>query len=263
MNIDLNVSIENEASSEGSTHDRKDGEGAEQAYLLYCEYGRCRRFSVRNELRWKEFECSCEGRPDDKRSKGRVASYRKQITRSNCKAKLQIGREKNLQWTVHKFVKEHNHEMLGTYQAYLLRSARQLSHAKQSLDEALKSASIGVSRTCQFMENEAEGPQNVGFTRRDAYNHLNRVRQATRVGNVNANALVNLFAKKSNIEPFFYWNVQLDDEGRLMNFFSETLVLLLITRALETCYRLTPRTRQIGMAWYVHHLSASTIIGEM
>ncbi|KAH6783470.1 hypothetical protein C2S52_008429 [Perilla frutescens var. hirtella] len=218
MNIDLNVSIDHEASSEGSTQDRKDGEGAgseveagsllsimltelenrleignivdsvDQAYLLYCEYGRCRGFNVRkgdqyyfsgtNELRWKEFECSCEGRPDDKRSKGRVASYRKRITKSNCKAKLRIGREKNLQWTVHKFVKEHNHEMLGTHQAYLLRSARQLSHAKQSLVEALKSAGIG----------------------------------STRVGNVDGNALVNLFTKKSNIEPFFYWNVQLDDE---------------------------------------------------
>ncbi|KAH6781874.1 hypothetical protein C2S51_007167 [Perilla frutescens var. frutescens] len=103
MNIDLNVSIENEASSEGSTHDRKDGEGADSDAEAGCLLSTmCRGFSVKkgdqyyfsgtNELRCKEFECSCEGRPDDKRSKGRVASYRKQITMSNCKAKLRIGR---------------------------------------------------------------------------------------------------------------------------------------------------------------------------
>ncbi|KAH6779303.1 hypothetical protein C2S52_010540 [Perilla frutescens var. hirtella] len=259
MNFDLNISIEDDISEEDEAirndkdRERTDHddetcgddslsmklerrfrvgstlESLDQVYLLYCEYGRCRGFSVRkgdqtyflgtNELRMKEYVCSCEGQHDDKRSKGRLAVYKKQTTRCGCKASIRIVRDMGSPWKVYRFIKEHNHEMYALNQSYLLRSARHLSQSKGLLVEALNTAGIGVSRACRFMENEAGGVQNIGFTRKDAYNHLNRVKQSSRVNSLDANGLVQFFVKKSNKEPFFYWNVQSDDEGRLMNFF--------------------------------------------
>ncbi|KAH6787265.1 hypothetical protein C2S52_006817 [Perilla frutescens var. hirtella] len=143
--------------------------------LLYCEYARCTGFSVRKsdqryfgrtqDIRWKEFQCSCTGQPDCKSSTGKVATYQKQITRTNCKARLRVSRVRHGPWKVTLFVKVHNHELVPMDQSYLLRSARHLSHAKKSILEAMHSVGIGVSRACKFMETECRGPENVGFTR--------------------------------------------------------------------------------------------------
>lgn len=204
-------------------------ESIDQAYLLYCEYARCRGFSVRKgdqcyfhktaEIRMKEYKCSCEGLTDEKRSQGMLAAYKKQMTRTNCKAKLRVVRTKEGPWKVSSFYKDHNHELVPFEQSYLLRSARNLSHAKKSVLEALNAAGIGVSKACRFMEKEAGGTQNVGFTRKDAYAHMRTLRKETKVDNGDANALVQFFVEKSISEPSFFWNVQMDDNGRLMNFF--------------------------------------------
>lgn len=167
----------------------------------------------------KEYECSCEGLTDDKRSRGKVAAYKKQMTRTDCKAKLRVTRERDGPWRVCSFNKDHNHELVPVRDSYLLRSSRNMSHAKKSVLEALTGAGIGVSRAYRFMEKECGGPQNVGFTRCDAYAHLRGVKKETKVVNGDANALIQFFLKRSNHEPFFFWKVDLDDDGRLMNFF--------------------------------------------
>lgn len=131
-------------------------ESLDQAYLLYCEYARCRGFSVRKgdqcyfhktaEIRMKEYKCSCEGQTDEKRSQGILAAYKKQMTRTNSKAKLRVVRTKDGPWKVSSFYKNHNHELVPFEQSYLLRSARNLSHAKKSVLEALNASGIGVSK---------------------------------------------------------------------------------------------------------------------
>ncbi|XP_073133314.1 protein FAR1-RELATED SEQUENCE 5-like [Henckelia pumila] len=201
----------------------------EDAYLLYCQYAHAKGFSVRkgdqrcfshtNELQSKEFNCSCEGSKDEKRSSKKVAVYQKPITRTNCKAKLKITREKEGEWRVSRFVEEHNHEMFAHDQSYLLRSARNISHAKKSTLEAMVNAGIPVSSAVSFMENEACGPENLGFIRKDAYDHMSRLKKHTKVENGDATTLIQYFTNKTNNENYFYWNMQLDDDDRVMNFF--------------------------------------------
>lgn len=48
---------------------------------------------------------------------------------------------------------------------------------------------------------------------------MRTLRKETKVDNGDANALVQFFVEKSISEPSFFWNVQMDDNGRLMNFF--------------------------------------------
>ncbi|KAH6756898.1 hypothetical protein C2S53_006700 [Perilla frutescens var. hirtella] len=170
---------------------------ADKAFLLYCEYGRCKGFIVRrggqryikqsNDIRWKEFKCSCNGLQVPKFI---VPVYQKQVTRTNCQAKLRVSRAYGGPWKVIYFEKNHNHELLALALVVLVN-----------------------------LEDESGGPQNVGFIRKDAYAHIATVKKKTKVENGDANALLDFFIKKSHTEPFFYWDVQLDDDGRLMNFF--------------------------------------------
>ncbi|XP_073024391.1 protein FAR1-RELATED SEQUENCE 5-like [Primulina eburnea] len=201
----------------------------EDAYLLYCQYAHAKRFSVRmgdqryfshaNELQSKEFHCSCEGLKDEKCSNKKIPVYQKPVIRTQCKAKLKITSEKRCEWRVSRFFEEHNHEMFAPDQTHLLRSAHNISHVKKSTLEAMVNAGISVCNAVSFMEHEACGPQNLGFIRKDAYDHMSRLKKHTKVENGDATALIQYFINKANKENYFYWNVQLDDDDRVMNFF--------------------------------------------
>ncbi|CAA0820759.1 Protein FAR1-RELATED SEQUENCE 5 [Striga hermonthica] len=105
-------------------------------------------------------------------------------------------------------------------QTHLLRSARNISHAKQSTVEAMVNAGISVSSVVSYMENEAHGSENLKFSQKDACDdHIGRLMKHTKIENGDANALLQHFISKANKESFFYWNVQLNDDGRLMNLF--------------------------------------------
>ncbi|XP_073045680.1 protein FAR1-RELATED SEQUENCE 3-like [Primulina eburnea] len=78
---------------------------------------------------------------------------------------------------------------------------------------------IFVSNVVSFMEHEACGIENLGFIRKDAYDHMSRLKKHTKVENRDATALIKYFIDKANKENYFYWNVQLDDDDRVMNFF--------------------------------------------
>lgn len=214
-------------------------ETLDQVYVLYCEYARCIGFNVKKGtqsffkdkncngkvsedeslIRMKVYHCSCEGFPDKKRSINHIPKYKKQVLRSDCKARLRVVSKRDGPWVVSVFRKDHNHELLNPEQSYLLRSARNLSHAKKSIVEALHGAGIGISRVCHFMEKESGGPQNVGFTRQDVYSHFSKMKKSARIENGDANALLKHFIEKSNKEQSFHWNVEVDDDGRLMNLF--------------------------------------------
>ncbi|XP_073138977.1 protein FAR1-RELATED SEQUENCE 5-like [Henckelia pumila] len=141
----------------------------EDAYLLYCQYTHAKGFSVRK---------------GDQRN---LIVHVKPITRTNCKAKLKITREKDGEW--------------------------------QSTLEAMVNAGISISSVVSYMEDEACGPENLGFIRKDAYDHLSRLKKHTKVENGDATALIQYFINKANKENYFYWNVQLDDNDKVMNFF--------------------------------------------
>ncbi|XP_073022789.1 protein FAR1-RELATED SEQUENCE 5-like [Primulina eburnea] len=171
---------------------------------------------VQNE---KSFVHVLERLKDEKFSSKRIPVYQKPAIRTQCKAKLKITREKWCEWRVSRFFEEHNHEMFAPDQTHLLGSAHNISHAKKYTLEAMVNAVISVSNAVSFMENEACGPQNLGFIRKAAYDHMSRLKKHTKVENGDVTALIQYFINKANKENYFYWNVQLNDDDRLMNFF--------------------------------------------
>ncbi|KAI3474577.1 hypothetical protein Pfo_029579 [Paulownia fortunei] len=87
--------------------------------------------------------------------------------------------------------------MVAADQIHLLRSSCNISHAQKSTLEAMVNAGISVTNAVSYMENEAQGPQNLRFIRKDAYDHLNHIRKHTKVENGDATALVHYFINKA------------------------------------------------------------------
>ncbi|XP_073021006.1 protein FAR1-RELATED SEQUENCE 5-like [Primulina eburnea] len=181
--------------------------------VLVLKKGDQRYFPGTNEIQAKEFECYCEDSKDEKRSNAQIPVYLKPTSRSKCKAKLRIARQRGGEWTVDRFVMEHNHEMLAADQRHLLRSSRNISYAQKSILESMVNYGIIVWKATCCMVNEAQGPQNLSFIRKDAYDYLGRIKKQTKVENGDASALLHHFINKSNKESNFYWNVQLDDDN--------------------------------------------------
>ncbi|KAL3818720.1 hypothetical protein ACJIZ3_004625 [Penstemon smallii] len=200
------------------------------AYGLYCKYARLKGFSVRkgktlkfgdgqDQLKAQIFVCSCEGTKDEKRSQSKIPEYQKPTCRCNCMAKLRIARRKGEAWKVTTFHKTHNHDMFAPDQTYLLRSARKITDEQEAVLATMVRSKITVRKAVSVLEDLARGSENVGFTTQDAYDCLHRARKKTRYENEDTFELIQHFIKKSNNEPFFYWNVEVDDDKRLMNFF--------------------------------------------
>ncbi|XP_057783728.1 protein FAR1-RELATED SEQUENCE 5-like [Salvia miltiorrhiza] len=203
----------------------------DEVFVLYCQYAKMIGFSARKGAQGKfknteiecskAFHCSCEGPPDNKASNGRLAAYKKQSYRSNCKARLRVSRtDVDSPWVVTLFEKEHNHELVHPSESYLLRSARKMAHSQKTLLMAMKSSGIGVSRSYRFLENEAGSRENIGFIRKDVYNELNSNNaKMAKVPNYDANKLLEYFTEKGLSDPSFYWKVKVTDDGRLQNLF--------------------------------------------
>ncbi|XP_057769371.1 protein FAR1-RELATED SEQUENCE 5-like [Salvia miltiorrhiza] len=178
-----------------------------------------KRFGQRGDIRLKQFLCSSSGLTDMKRQKTSSGVYKKMVTRTNCAAQLVVSRKDEGPFVVSIFETVHNHELIATDMSYMLRSNRNLNIGHQSVLQAMKDAGIGVSVACKFMKKESGGVPNVGFTRKDAYNHIDRVKRLSKLANEDASDVVKYFASKSNAEPFFFWKHECDEDGRLMNFF--------------------------------------------
>ncbi|KAL3840505.1 hypothetical protein ACJIZ3_025096 [Penstemon smallii] len=203
-------------------------------YALYCIYARAKGFSVRkgnierfhdgSGIRARDFVCSCEGNKDEKRSRLNIPASIRPTLRCKCKAKIRVARLKGQSWRVSAFKKEHSHDMFPPDQTYLLRSARHMSPEIEKCFEAMVKCGIPVARAKEFLqtlsqggENVSQGGENVGFTQKHVSD--SRANKQSRIGNDDEAQMVQHFIRMSNNEPYFYWNVEWDENNRLMNLF--------------------------------------------
>ncbi|GMI71306.1 FAR1-related sequence 5 [Hibiscus trionum] len=196
------------------------------AYNMYRDYGLSMGFSVRkgknryvsgtNIIRCKDFYCSKKGFKefeDDINTK----QYNKLETRTGCPAMIRFTVQDN-HWTVTHFISEHNHELATPSKRHLLRSARSFPTEKANVISLMVSVGIRPTYVYSYMSNEACGTENVGFTRRDCYNYINK--QKTMVIEAgDGQSLLNHFKVRASEDPMFFYTVQVDQENRLTNFF--------------------------------------------
>ncbi|KAL7247104.1 hypothetical protein ACSBR2_002089 [Camellia fascicularis] len=72
------------------------------------------------------------------------------------------------------FNSEHNHELASQSERHLLTSTRQISKYKVGVIDSMVSAGISTKNAYSYLIEEVGGGENVGFTKREYYNYVNK-----------------------------------------------------------------------------------------
>ncbi|XP_040371195.1 protein FAR1-RELATED SEQUENCE 5-like [Rosa chinensis] len=197
----------------------------DEAYNLYNTYALRKGFSVRkghirrdasNKIRQREFLCSKEGFTRDE-DVCQPNKHRKLETRVGCKAMISFTVKDGI-WTVSQINSDHNHELAKPEERQFLRSGRKVTGACGNIFASMYDAGIGPKKSFFYIANEVGGPENVGCTKKDVYNYLQRKKnEMLEAGD--AQSLLNHFKSKQGEDPNFFYSMQLDQYSRMTNFF--------------------------------------------
>ncbi|KAL0907915.1 hypothetical protein M5K25_022370 [Dendrobium thyrsiflorum] len=198
-----------------------------EAYEKYCHYAHTHGFSVRKEhhsywpgtrkVKSKDFVCSKAGFKKAKELNPNT-KYRKSCTRTGCPAMVSFAVTQEGIWTVKRSIESHNHELAKPDDQHLLRSSRHITDESASVLKSMSDAGISTVNAFTYLSEEVGGVENLGFTKRDAYNYLQKERRA-KIENGDTYSLIQLFKERVAADNMFAWDVQLDEQERLMNFF--------------------------------------------
>ncbi|XP_014660262.1 protein FAR1-RELATED SEQUENCE 9 isoform X3 [Setaria italica] len=197
----------------------------EEAYRLYCDYGHRIGFSVRKgkqsyfigtkNIRTKDYYCSKEGLKYDEPVT--EANFNRPDTRTNCKAMIRFRVDEKGRWTVIRFVPVHNHQLAKPGERHMLRSAKSLAFGKSGvIDPSASTESHPINGFSDTIEGDTA--DNSGYTIRECYNQVG-MQGITVIEAGDGQSLVSYFKRRTNEEGMFYWDVQVDQEGRMTNFF--------------------------------------------
>ncbi|KAL8502801.1 hypothetical protein ACS0TY_021790 [Phlomoides rotata] len=187
-----------ENTNEGDNEDDNDvrgnliertGNTIEDIYTLHCRHARVTGFSVRKGTSRKSttaielartFRCSCAGVKEKKLEDAKIDKSRKQrqvgITRTDCKAFLNVKRTKEGIYEVVKHKMNHNHVMTRPEWGHYNRSERNIMEEKGKAIEKMISSGMRVTKSYHYMAYEAGGEEALGHTKRDHYNYVSRLK---------------------------------------------------------------------------------------
>ncbi|KAL6184190.1 hypothetical protein ACLB2K_045594 [Fragaria x ananassa] len=197
----------------------------EEAYNLYNTYALRKGFSVRkshirrdtsNNIRLREFVCSKAGFAQDQ-DVFEPTKHKKLETRVGCKAMISFTVKDGI-WTISHINSDHNHELAKPEERQFLRSGQKVTNACGQVFTSMKDARIGATKAFFYVANEVGDPENVGCTKKDVYNYLQRKKNEMEEAG-DAQSLLNHFKRKQGEDPNFFYSMQLDQYSRMINFF--------------------------------------------
>ncbi|KAJ1381701.1 Zinc finger, CCHC-type superfamily [Sesbania bispinosa] len=187
----------------------------------------------------RQLVCNKEGERSEKHL-NRIDRKReaKAITRSNCKARLRIHLDyKSRKWIVSCFEPDHNHELTPASMVHLMPAYRGLSVADKAQVEGLHLYGV---RTCHIMGlimGQKGGYSDIGFCKKDLYNHIDKVNRA-KIEDGDAFAALCYLQAKEKFED--EWNKVVEKHGvrenkhnELTSDFKSTYTQPVMTTALE------------------------------
>ncbi len=199
------------------------------AERFYLAYARCHGFGIRMDalLKNKHGEptarrmvCSAQGRRDEKHiEKSARMREHKSLTRFVCKAGLRVRFVKETgKWHVYRFDDDHSHDLLGARHTPLHRCHRNLSDADKAQVGTMHGYGFTGSSIYGFIAGQSGGYDKAGFTKKDMYNHISKMRLQQTVDGDAMAALHYLRGKGDNDHDFFM-KYTVDLEGRLQHLF--------------------------------------------
>lgn len=202
----------------------------DECYNFYNSYAKRKGFSVRKDIvrrekrvgaiEYRRFVCSKEGirdpslvKPEDRVRRERA------LTRMECPASLSIKLDKKRGiWFVDNFIDDHNHPLTSHDETPFLRSHRKIKDFQKSEIHSLESIGIRKNVIMKVMKCKYGGYDKVGFVKKDLYNYSSRYKRS-RILEGDASATLELMKKRRDKDPDFFYEYQVDDEGRLKNLF--------------------------------------------
>ncbi|KAI0507978.1 hypothetical protein KFK09_014108 [Dendrobium nobile] len=188
-----------------------------EAYEKYCHYAHSHGFSVRKEhhhfwpntrkVKSKDFVCS-KASFKKETNMGTKVKYQKSSTRTGCPTMVRFSVSQDGIWTMNKSIESHNHELAWPDDQHLLRLSRSISDENASILKPMLEAGI---RTVEAFTYLSEGVGNLGFTKRDAYNYIQKERRA-KIESGDTNSLIKLFKDRAIDDNMFAWDVQTDED---------------------------------------------------
>uniref|UniRef100_A0A7N0UTI8 FAR1 domain-containing protein n=1 Tax=Kalanchoe fedtschenkoi TaxID=63787 RepID=A0A7N0UTI8_KALFE len=201
-------------------------ESEEVAYALYNDYARRIGFSIRrakqryrrgeSRLSMRQFVCSKERTKNAKKESKR--SYSRNITRTGCQAFIRFSIDQEGRYTIQRHEMEHTHDFSDIRQRHLMRSQRSISDEQIELLKSFRKCGIKLSDAIRFLKCQCGGSPNIGFINIDAYNALANPDCKTFNGS-DAKTLIEIFKERQKNEDDFFYNFDLDEDGRLCGFF--------------------------------------------
>ncbi|RYR64670.1 hypothetical protein Ahy_A03g010736 [Arachis hypogaea] len=201
----------------------------ERAYEFYYRVGKCNGFGVckgdyeKDEdgtVVRRRFFCNRAGLRDGKHY-NRVDRKRchRPETRTNCQALMSVYLDKGSSvWKVRKVIFEHNHELIPRGMVHMLRSFRAISgSAKAHMDE-MHAYGLPTSKILGYMAGIAGGYSCLGFTKKDAYNYIDRSKRTKVVdGDMNVEEFEGEWAQVAEQYGLLnkYWALQLYEKRKM------------------------------------------------
>ncbi|RVX03571.1 Protein FAR1-related sequence 5 [Vitis vinifera] len=134
----------------------------------------------------------------------------KAVTRVGCEATFRIGFNKQMnKWVVKEFMADHNHPLVEQKNVQFLRSHRVIKNADKAQLNAMRGVGIGTSQIMDYMVQQSGGYNNVGFTKKDLYNHVD-ADSRVHLRDGDAEGALAYLCGKSEMDPSFYYKYNVD-----------------------------------------------------
>ncbi|KAI0515936.1 hypothetical protein KFK09_008607 [Dendrobium nobile] len=187
-----------------------------EAYECFCTYAHDNGFSVRKDhhsfwpnsrkIKSKDFVCSKAGfKKSDYHTSGKRKRFTRPVVRTGYPAMVRFVTDEDGYWHVKRFIESHNHELVTPADRHLLRSCRNIIEEKASILKSMTDAGIRTGDAYAYLAEEVGGCENVGFSKRDAYNFIQKEKRA-RIEIGDTNSLIQLFKDRQVEDHMFAWD---------------------------------------------------------
>ncbi|KAJ6829555.1 protein FAR1-RELATED SEQUENCE 9-like [Iris pallida] len=194
----------------------------DEMYELYRKYAQQKGFSIKKRsskkdngvLRYVCFACCREGKH---KTESDTPLQPEPTSKIGCKAKLTARLDLDEKWRISVLVPDHNHETSPSKSRFWRCNKKISNHVKKKLLLNDK-AGIRMHKNYYTLVVEAGGYENVTFEEKDCRNLVQKERHL-KLGEGDAMVIQNYFSKMQKQNTGFFFNIDLDKDGRLKNIF--------------------------------------------
>ena len=116
------------------------------------------------------------------------------------------------------FHEQNNHGFAHSLMKHILRSKRKIAPAQKTIANDVEKFRISIKQTIDLLSMQVGGHENLGFLDYDYKNHVHcETRKVLKKGD--DRVVIEYFHKMQLEDPSYFYSVQVDDDGLILNIF--------------------------------------------